>query len=148
MHTNDLTATVSVTINASGNVVWKALTDPEAVKRYMFGATLVTDWKVGSPIAFKGEWKGKPYEDKGEVLQNDHGKRLSYTYWSSISGVEDKPENYGRVTYTLAAEGSGTKLTVTQAGAKDEAEKDKFQHNWQMLLESIKAQLDSGSLTT
>lgn len=47
------------TINAPLEKVWKALTEPEIVKQYFFGTDLVTDWKVGSPIIFQGEWEGQ-----------------------------------------------------------------------------------------
>ena len=46
-----------------------ALTDPEQVRSWMVGTTLTTDWQVGSPITWQGEMDGKPYEDKGEVLE-------------------------------------------------------------------------------
>ena len=61
----DLSAKASVTIHAPVGKVWDALVNPQVIKRYMFGATVVSDWKEGSPIAWKGEWKGQPFEDKG-----------------------------------------------------------------------------------
>ena len=52
-------ATATTTINAPASKVWDALTKPEQIKQYMFGTEVTTDWKVGSPITYKGEWKGK-----------------------------------------------------------------------------------------
>jgi uncharacterized protein YndB with AHSA1/START domain len=47
---NKLIAKVSATINAPIAKVWDALVTPEMIKRYMFGATVVSDWKEGSSI--------------------------------------------------------------------------------------------------
>lgn len=51
---------VSIEIAAPAGEVWAALTLPGLIKRYMMGATLATDWQVGSPITWSGEWQGKP----------------------------------------------------------------------------------------
>lgn len=64
MH-NKLIAKVSATINAPIAKVWDALVTPEIIKRYFFGTTVVSDWKEGSSIIWKGEWEGKTYQDKG-----------------------------------------------------------------------------------
>src|SRR5437763_12078739 len=58
-----------VTIDAPQADVWDALTNPAKVKEYLHGTEMSTDWKEGSPIYWRGEWKGKPYEDKGKVLE-------------------------------------------------------------------------------
>jgi Activator of Hsp90 ATPase homolog 1-like protein len=39
-----------IEISASREQVWTALTDPEQIKKYMFGSQVVTDWEQGSPI--------------------------------------------------------------------------------------------------
>jgi len=82
-----------VTISAPRAEVWDALTNPEKVKKWMHGTEMSTDWKEGSPITWTGEWKGKPYQDKGEVLEIEPEKMLRYTHWSPMGGSEDKPEN-------------------------------------------------------
>jgi len=54
----NLTARASITINAPSARVWDALVSPEAIKQYnMFGTHVVTDWREGSPITWKGEWQ-------------------------------------------------------------------------------------------
>ena len=73
-------AVKSVTIDAPRAKVWDALTNPEKVKGYMHGTNLSTDWKVGSPISWKGDWKGKSYEDKGKVLEVVPEKLLKNTH--------------------------------------------------------------------
>lgn len=110
----------SVDINAEPSKVWEALTNPEIIKEYLFGTETITDWKTGSEIIFQGEYQGQNYKDKGIVQENIPDKLLSYTYWSGFSGLEDKPENYSLITYTLSQNNSTTKLTWTQKGFANE----------------------------
>ena len=85
---------ITVTINAPKSKVWDALTNPAQIKKYMFGTDASSDWKVGSPITFRGVWEGKPYEDKGTILEMMKEKILKYNYWSNFSGDRDEPSNY------------------------------------------------------
>ena len=55
----------------------EAIIDPVKVKQYFFGTDLVTNWEVGKPIFFRGEWEGQAYEDKGTVLQFEPKKNAS-----------------------------------------------------------------------
>jgi uncharacterized protein YndB with AHSA1/START domain len=69
MNSKQTLATAQTTIEASIDKVWDALINPEKIKTYMLGTTVISDWKEGSQIVWKGEWKGQPYADKGEILQ-------------------------------------------------------------------------------
>jgi uncharacterized protein YndB with AHSA1/START domain len=64
MMNNNLIARASIPINAPAERVWSALVNPEAIKQFMFGTHVVTDWREESPITWKREWQGKSYEDK------------------------------------------------------------------------------------
>ena len=79
---------------------------------------------------FKGEWEGKKYEDKGTILENIPGKTFQYDYWSSMSGIEDKQENYLIITYSLVKKDDGTDLTITQENIQDEKTKAHSEQNW------------------
>jgi len=133
-----LTSKVSIHIKAPVSKVWSALTEPDQIKKYFFGTNTITDWKPGNPVRFTGEWDGKTYEDKGTVLQNDGESLLSYDYWSSMSGTEDKPENYATVTYELQNTGSGTELTITQDNISDEKAKEHSAQNWNAIVQGLK----------
>jgi Uncharacterized conserved protein len=74
----DLATSASVTIDTPIDEVWNALTTPELIKRWFFGVDTETDWQVGSPLVHRGEWHGKPYEDKGMILRSSR-RRPSYT---------------------------------------------------------------------
>lgn len=137
------TATTRIDIDAAPDRVWEALTTPEIVKQYMFGADVVSDWKVGSSLVYRGEWEGRPYEDKGTILEIEPNKLLKATYYSALSGLEDKPENYNTVTYTLSPKAEGqTRLTVTQTNNPDQDAAGQAEENWGMALAAIRDLLE------
>jgi Uncharacterized conserved protein len=125
------------TINASVESVWKALTDPEIVKQYFFGTNQQSTYKVGSPITWEGEYEGKKYLDKGEILECEPLKKLSYSYFSSWSGREDKPENYLWIAYELVTLKSGAELSVTFSSYNEESAKHS-ESNWAMVVGGLK----------
>ncbi|MDF3076231.1 MAG: ATPase [Sphingobacteriaceae bacterium] len=132
------TSKSSVEIKADVEQVWDALVNPEKIKHYLFGTQTSSDWKVGSPITFKGEWEGKSYEDKGTILEIERPRLLKYSYWSSMSGKEDKPENYVNVTYRVQENDGSCILTISQGGIKSETELEHMDQNWSHVLQSIK----------
>jgi len=139
---NTAIAKATTVINAPPSKVWDALTQPEQIKQYLFGTHVTTDWRVGSPITYKGEWKGKAYEDKGKVLEVEPRKRLVSTFWSALAGLPDTPENYKTVRYELAPEGDRTKLTITQDNNATQEEATEAEKNWRMVLDGIKKLLE------
>ena len=139
---NNLTAKATTTINASASKVWQAIVNPELIKQYLFGTDVISDWKVGSPIIYKGEWQGKPFEDKGKILELEPEKLLMSTHWSPLSGVPDSPENYHTVIYTLNEKGNGTEVTITQDNNSNEEEKAHSEQNWRTVLAGMKKLLE------
>ena len=139
---NDITGKVSIHINATTDKVWEALTTPETIKKYFFDTDAISDWKVGSPLIVKGEWEGKKYEDKGTILENIPGKTFQYDYWSSMSGIEDKQENYLIITYSLEKKDDGTDLTITQENIQDEKTKVHSEQNWTKVITDLKNLLE------
>ena len=137
-----LTAKATTTVNAPPSRVWEALTKPDLIKQYLFGTEVTTDWQVGSPITYKGEWEGKTYEDKGKILQIEPGKLIVSSFWSSLSGLPDVPENYKTVRYELSTEGGGTRLTITQDNNETQEEANHSEQNWKMVLEGMKKLLE------
>jgi len=132
-------AVVTVTINAPRAEVWDVLTNPTKVKQWMHGTNLSSDWQVGSKITWKGEWKGKSYEDKGKVLEIEQPKVLKYTHWSPLGGSPDKPENYHTVKCELVERGGQTILTLTQDNNATQEEADGMaKNNWGPVLQGLK----------
>lgn len=139
----DATAQVSKTIAASPDEVYDALTDPERLGKAFFGARVDSDFKVGSPIGMKGEFDGKPYEDKGEVKEAVPGERLSFSHFSGASGQPDRPENYHLVTFDLKPAGEATTVTITQSNLTggvrpaDEKMRDQYEKTWWGVLDGL-----------
>jgi uncharacterized protein YndB with AHSA1/START domain len=134
---------VRTTVNALPTAVWKALTNARTLKQFFFGSDISTDWNVGSPIRFRGEWKGKPYEDKGNIQVFDVGKQLAFTHWSPLSGMEDRPENYHVVTFDLSPTSLGTEVVLTQTNQNDAEpltpeNRKEYAKNWMMVLDGLK----------
>jgi uncharacterized protein YndB with AHSA1/START domain len=138
----DFIAKQSITINAPASKVWDALINPEMIKQYLFGTDAVSDWKVGSPITYKGSWDGKAYEDKGTVLNVVDEKLFESTYWSSMSGTSDTQENYKNVRYELKPVNGDTTLMITQNNNATEEEKNHSEQNWRMVLNTLKELLE------
>jgi uncharacterized protein YndB with AHSA1/START domain len=138
----NITAKATLTIHAPATRVWDALTKPELIKKYFFGTNVVTDWKVGSPIHYRGEWQGRSYEDKGKIVEVEREKRLVSTHWSPLAGVPDSPENYHTVTYTLSEHDGKTDVTIMQDNNASEEEKLHSEENWKMVLSGMKKLLE------
>src|SRR5262245_37807864 len=134
---HNLIAKASIAINAPRHAVWEALVNPDAVREYMFGARVVSDWREGSPILWRGEWQGKHYEDKGIILQIKPDRRLQYSRFSPLSGLPDKPEHYHTVTIDLAGDGT-TEVTLAQDRNTSEEARVHSEKNWKMMLEGLK----------
>ena len=135
-------ATAEVQIDASAEV-WASLTDPEQIKKYMFGSQVVTDWEPGSSIVWKGEYEGKRYEDKGEILEFDPCQRLKLTRWSPLSGDEDVPANYHTLLYELRGEGHKTRLSLTQSNNASQEAAQHSKDSWQQMLTDLKAVVET-----
>lgn len=135
---NKYVAETSSVIDAPASEVWDALTNPEKIKKYFFGTEAVSDWKTGSTLEFKGVWEGKEYSDKGNILKSEKDKIFQYDYFSSMSGLEDKPENHSVVTYELISENGKTKLKITQDNVATEESKKHSEENWMYVLNSLK----------
>jgi uncharacterized protein YndB with AHSA1/START domain len=133
-----LIAEVSVSVNASKSKVWKAITTPELIRKYLMGTNVTSDWKEGSAISYQGEYNGKTYHDKGVIKKIEPEKIFQSTYWSSMGGKEDKPENYNLVTYKLSEDGGKTTVTLTQDNVQSEKEKEHVTQNWNMVLQKLK----------
>jgi uncharacterized protein YndB with AHSA1/START domain len=132
----------SIAINAPVAKVWDALVNPEMIKQYMFGTNVVTDWKVGSPIVFKGEWEGKTYEEKGVILRLEPKRLIEYTYFSSLSEFPDTPENYHTITVELSNRETHVFLSISQDNNRTREAQEHSEKNWGMVLGSLKKLLE------
>lgn len=125
-------------INASSTSIWEALVKPEIAKEYFFGAEIVTDWKVGSPITFKGEFNGNKYEEKGVLLNIKPKSQLQYSHWSHFDGLPDEPENYRTWTFEISEENESFFLNISEDNIPTEKQKKRSDEFWKEVLLKIK----------
>ena len=148
---NETTAEVAVFIEESPGQVWDALTDPKKIEDYYLGASVETHWQVGSPITWSGEWKGKSFVDKGEILAAEPEKRLSYSHWSPLAGTPDEPDSYHVIEIFLDPADGGTTVRLTQSNQNGEVtESDRqaraeYENNWKTMLEGLKRVVEGDS---
>ncbi|HEX4471798.1 MAG TPA: SRPBCC family protein, partial [Nocardioides sp.] len=133
----DHVAHAETEISASPQQVWEALTDPDAISSFMFGAKVETDWEEGSAITWSGEYDGNPYQDKGEILEVVESRRLRMTHFSPLSGDDDVPESYHTLDYRLEDHGETTRLTLDQDGNDSAEQAEQFAANWQTMLDQV-----------
>jgi uncharacterized protein YndB with AHSA1/START domain len=138
----DISTHESIIIDAPIEDVWRALTTPEWIKKWFFGVDTETDWKQGSSIVHRGEYQGRPYEDKGNILEIEAPRLLVHTHWSPASGLPDAPENHERVSWELAERDGRTELTIRESNLASEEAKRTSEQSWRMVLGNLKEILE------
>ncbi len=70
----------SISMYAPIETVWDVLTNPEQTKKYMFGCETVSDWKLGSPLLWRGSYEGQDMVFvKGHIIAIQPPTLLTYT---------------------------------------------------------------------
>jgi len=134
----------SITIDAPPARVWEAMTTPDLIKQWFFGVDTETDWAEGSPIVHRGEFQGRPYEDRGTIVKVDPELLLVHTHWSPVSGSPDSPENYQEVSWGLSERPDGTtELTVSEVNLPSEEAKAVSERGWTTALGGLKTLLEA-----
>jgi hypothetical protein len=121
----------SITIDAASAEVWHALVDPAAAKQYFFGADMRSDWIVGGPVTFTGEFNGNAYHEKGVVLRCE-------------PELPDRREHYRNWTFRIEPATAGVLLSVTEDNIPDEAKRARSDEFWPGVLTTIKTLVESG----
>jgi uncharacterized protein YndB with AHSA1/START domain len=127
-----------IDISAPPEEVWAALTDAESFGKAMFDTEVVTDWGIGGSIVYRGEYEGKPFEDKGEVIELSPPTRMRVTHFSPAGGDADKRENYHELRFDLEPFATGTHVTLTQDNNATERAATHSQGNWDTMLGLLK----------
>lgn len=127
-----------ITINATLQKVWDTLTKPEFVKLWQYGSELQTNWEVGSSIKFVTKWEDKIFEQWGTVLEFTPLIKLRYSLFAPRPDLEDKPENYFEMIYSLTDESGQTKLEITQVDDRPNAVQEEEQGEENPVLKTLK----------
>lgn len=140
-----------IRIKASAKKVWDALVNPDQTEKYMFGCRTVSDWKVGSPLLWRGKYEGNEMDFvSGFVLEIVPEHLLKYSVIDPNATYALTPENHLQVTYHVEAFGNESLLTVVQDGFETAEEGMKrYQEvynngeGWAPILVTIKAMLET-----
>lgn len=113
---NELFTRSTIDIAASAQAVWAMLTDPALTKQYMFGCEVISDWKVGSTVLWRGELEGKPMVFvTGRVVTFEPHAVLAYTTFDPNGTLADVPSNHVTMTCRLTPlPGGKTRLDLAQ----------------------------------
>ncbi|HRF76293.1 MAG TPA: SRPBCC domain-containing protein [Chitinophagales bacterium] len=136
----------TIEIQATPEVVWDALVNPEKTKIYMFGCATISDWQEASALLWQGSYEGKEMVFvKGFIIKIEAPYLLVYSVFDPNSTMEDVVSNYLHVTYKLAANGNSTLLTVMQGDYTTVADgerryKESYNNGegWNPILQAIK----------
>lgn len=132
------TTTSKIMIHAPVVSVWEALTKPELVKQWQYGANVITNWQKGSPIVYRSEWEGTVYEQTGTILEIEPNKLVKYTLFAPRPGLDDTPENSFTMTYTLEEINGQTTLTIIQDDPREQLPQEQAEENENSVLEGLK----------
>ncbi|EKE27457.1 MAG: hypothetical protein ACD_3C00205G0010 [uncultured bacterium (gcode 4)] len=132
-----------VEINAPSSKVWDVITKNEYTKEWTswFGSdvTVVSDWKLDSPVLWKTpDWK---VDVEGNVTKVEPWKFLRYTVFDVGSGRYDVDEDDG-VTFELSEKEGKTQLHMMHGDFWIMADGKKYydmtEKSWDIILPKIK----------
>ena len=125
---------VERTFNAPVALVWKALSDVEAMRRWYFDLKEFRP-EVGFEFEFTVEHEGNTYHHVCKVTEAIPQKKLAYTW------RYEGQEGDSLVTFELFAEGNKTRLKLTHEGLETFPKlpayaRKNFENGWTQLIGS------------
>lgn len=118
--------TQSIHIAALPDRVWMVLTNPDKIEQYMYGCRMERPWEEGHPVEYMVEQDGQQVlMVKGQVVKVEPPFYLEHTVFPAKTTIEDIPENYLTVSYTIMVKGNESELTITQKDFTKVAEGEK-----------------------
>ncbi len=127
-------------IDAPVSKVWAALTVPGQMKQWMAETEIeiISDWKTGEPFIIKGPWYKTGFENKGTLLAFEPQHIFSYSHLSSLSRLQDIPENYTVLEFRLTGKDDQTRLRLDISNFPTEAIYRHFAFYWNVALEQLR----------
>jgi len=130
-------------IRSTPRKVWDALLKPEFTRRYFFGVSLESDWRVGSP------WRMRQLDgsvtDAGVVLEARPPKRLVLKWRNEFP--ERKPEGYTTCTFEITKEKGLTRLSIVHEGKGANSKTiASVSEGWPRILSNLKTLFETGAL--
>ncbi|HEY9593974.1 MAG TPA: SRPBCC domain-containing protein [Spirochaetia bacterium] len=143
-NTTTLSISVATDVNASPEAVWAVLTDPAKLGKIFWDCTVEGGFAVGSTLVWKGEWAGKPFEDRGRVLKSEPRKLLQVAHWT-VSTASTPESNPNVLTWKLGKTSTGTRVTFLHENILTKEMKEHSEPMWRQLLERLKETVETAS---
>jgi uncharacterized protein YndB with AHSA1/START domain len=135
------TVTVERHFDASPEALFDAWLDPDQAGRWLFrtaGGALERceiDPRIGGRFRIDERRGAEIAEHCGEYVALDRPRRLAFDFWTSFSAEKT------RISIDIAADGDGSRLTLTHEGVWED-DRDRTRQGWAMVLEGLAAALD------
>ena len=127
-----------VYIRATPEQVWRAITESEFTKRYYYGNTIESDWKVGSPMVYRDPATGAE-SIQCTIIEADPPNRLVHTFF--FPGTEESPS---RCTWTIEPRGEASLLVLTHDDFDGDTQTYRsVAHGWVPILSGLKTLLET-----
>src|SRR5690606_15602797 len=137
-----------IIINAPAREVWNALTNVQAMKKWMgdpaMELEILTTWETGSPIIIKG-FHHTRFENKGTVLEYTVDQVVSYDFLSSVSRLPDTKENHTVLRFILTPDENSTTLALIISNFPTETIYQHLNFYWNGTLMLLKKHVENGS---
>ena len=135
-----------ITIRAKPERVFDALTTSSEIIKYFPLNEIISNWKLGGKVHYKGEVDGNAFTDYGVITEFKRPTAYAYRYWSDNHGTENTPDNHLNISYTLSFINSVTELNLTQSNIKSEEMFNLMDKTvWDMLLSGLKQYIESST---
>jgi uncharacterized protein YndB with AHSA1/START domain len=132
----------TIYIASTPEKIFEALTDAKMSESYWHGASVISDWKIGSPFALRLARHDK--EVTGEVLEYDPPRRLSYSFRAHDGSDGGKPS---RVTFELERQRDQVRLTMVHDRFEPgSVVLEKVSVGWPLILSSLKSYIECGKV--
>ena len=125
--------------------LWEAITDPAIRAKYQFGASIESDWTVGSPYRL-GDPAAERSLIEGENLVVERPNRLVQTM-RALWGPDAERAGTSRVTWEIEPVGDSCRLTVIHDRLPPDAPAEVY-GGWPMILSGLKTWLETGQTLT
>lgn len=132
-----------IIINASRSEIWDLLVNPKVTPEYMFTCAIESDFKIGSPVIWKGIHDNVVYVS-GYLSEFDPENKMVYTVIDPNAAYAQTTENHLTVSYELKESENSFQLSVVQSGYETAAEgQARYDEaitggGWSSILEKIK----------
>jgi uncharacterized protein YndB with AHSA1/START domain len=137
---NGIRHETEVTVSATPEEVWRAITDPALTRGYYYGTDILSDWTVGAPWT---SLSGDELYLEGEIIEIDPPRLLVQSFHIAATGEEAVNDAPSTVTWEVTPVGDVTRVRVIHEGM-GEATRSYTEGGWEHILAGLKTLVETG----